>query len=120
MPEQSVPWEFSILAFRELGCVRKRDGAVLSLYFQHSNFKGKLCHGFELYIWFGLFDLIEKQVASGLDKNFPQIMSRRPPARLKPNFFCPLIGTAKAVPSRFRELAAHESHGLLFRMQIPF
>ena len=49
------------------------DADFLSLYFQNSNSKRKLCHVLKLYICFRFFELIKKRAARGLDKNFPQI-----------------------------------------------
>jgi len=79
----------------------------LSLYFQDSNSGGKLCQGLEVYIWFGLFELIKKWGARGLDKNFPQIASTRAGDGLKPGFVRALTGTAKAVPSRLAVVNTH-------------
>jgi hypothetical protein len=62
-----------ILAFREREEAESGRDHFLSLYFQNSNSQGKLCQGFELYILFGLLELIKKQDLRGLDKKFPQM-----------------------------------------------
>lgn len=54
-----------------------RRTVFLSLYFQHSNFRGKLRHDFDFYFCFRLLCLKKNAPLLGLDKIFAQKKSNK-------------------------------------------